>query len=213
MGLPAKRALASLWTFRRPDVVHIVTEGPLGWSALQAAAKLKLPVISDFSTNFHAYSDHYGVGWLKKPILAYLRKFHNRTLTMVPTEPMRAELAALGFQRLRVIARGVDTPLFDPPAGSRLRARWGAGPGDGARARRAAGRGEESGRSLWRLKRSPPSREGASVSSATGRCGASWRRAAPAPCSPARAVARTSPRTTLRRTCSSSPASPRPRAT
>src|SRR5262245_6254948 len=43
MGLPAKRALEALWTRSRPDVVHIVTEGPLGWSALRAAAKLKLP--------------------------------------------------------------------------------------------------------------------------------------------------------------------------
>src|SRR5262245_55833777 len=115
MGMPARRKLERLWTFRRPDVVHIVTEGPLGWSALQAAEKLKLPAVSDFRTNFHAYSRHYGVGWLKKPILAYLRKFHNRTLfTMVPTEAMRAELAALGFRGLRAIARGVDTQPFAP---------------------------------------------------------------------------------------------------
>jgi glycosyltransferase involved in cell wall biosynthesis len=132
MGLPARRALGRLWTFERPDVVHIVTEGPLGWSALQAAAKLKLPVVSDFRTNFHAYSRHYGVGWLRAPILAYLRKFHNRALaTLVPTEAMRAELAAIGFQRLRVIARGVDTRLFDPARRSEaLRASWGAGPQD-----------------------------------------------------------------------------------
>ncbi len=132
LGLPAKRALARLWSFHRPDLVHIVTEGPLGWSALQAALKLKLPVVSDFRTNFHTYSSHYGVGWLKKPILAYLRKFHNRTLcTMVPTEAARSELAALGFQRLRVIARGVDTRLFDPARRDEaLRASWGAAPGD-----------------------------------------------------------------------------------
>ena len=37
MGLPAKRALVRLWRRQRPDVVHIATEGPLGWSALQAA--------------------------------------------------------------------------------------------------------------------------------------------------------------------------------
>jgi glycosyltransferase involved in cell wall biosynthesis len=130
MGLPAKAALVRLWSFRRPDVVHIVTEGPLGWSALQAADKLKLPVVSDFRTNFHAYSSHYGVGWLKQPILAYLRKFHNRTLaTLIPTEAMRAGLAALGFQRLRVIGRGVDTKLFDPVRrDERLRAAWGAAP-------------------------------------------------------------------------------------
>jgi glycosyltransferase involved in cell wall biosynthesis len=130
MGLPAKAALVRLWSFRRPDVVHIVTEGPLGWSALQAAEKLRLPVVSDFRTNFHAYSSHYGVGWLKRPILAYLRKFHNRTATtLVPTETMRADLAALGFQRLKVIGRGVDTKLFDPSRrDERLRASWGAAP-------------------------------------------------------------------------------------
>ena len=56
MGVPSKRRLVALWTLHRPDVVHIATEGPLGWSALQAAAVLKLPVVSDFRTNFHAYS-------------------------------------------------------------------------------------------------------------------------------------------------------------
>ena len=131
MGLPAKRALIKQWTLSRPDLVHIVTEGPLGWSALQAALKLKIPVCSDFRTNFHAYSLHYGIGWLKKPIVAYLRKFHNRTLmTMVPTEQLRAELAAAGFRNLRVVARGVDTQLFNPKRRSEaLRREWGVAPG------------------------------------------------------------------------------------
>src|SRR6202008_1215046 len=147
MGLPARRALERLWTLRRPDLVHIVTEGPLGWSALQAAEKLKLPAVSDFRTNFHAYSAHYGVGWLKTPIIAYLRKFHNRTLfTLVPTEGVRNELAGLGFRGLRVIARGVDTRLFDPARrDEQLRASWGGGrPGrSGADPRRAPRRREK----------------------------------------------------------------------
>ena len=127
MGLPAKRVLIKQWLLRRPDLVHIVTEGPLGWSALQAARKLKIPVCSDFRTNFHSYSQHYGIGWLKKSIVGYLRKFHNRTLlTMVPTEHMRAELAATGFSNLRVVARGVDTELFNPTRRSEtLRRAWG----------------------------------------------------------------------------------------
>jgi len=129
MGLPAKRALLKLWSVRRPDLVHVVTEGPLGWSALQAAIKLKLPVCSDFRTNFDAYSKYYGIGWLKKPIAAYLRKFHNRTLlTMVPSESMRQQLARGGFHNLRVVARGVDTTLFDPARRSaELRRSWGVG--------------------------------------------------------------------------------------
>jgi glycosyltransferase involved in cell wall biosynthesis len=115
MGVPSKRRLTELWTLQRPDLVHIATEGPLGWSALQAAQRLKLPVVSDFRTNFHAYSAHYGVGWLKKPIVGYLRKFHNRTLcTMVPTDALKRDLAAAGFENLQVVARGVDVQQFSP---------------------------------------------------------------------------------------------------
>ncbi|MCP5286518.1 MAG: glycosyltransferase family 1 protein [Burkholderiaceae bacterium] len=132
MGVPSKQRLLELWTLQRPDLVHIATEGPLGWSALQAAQRLKLPVVSDFRTNFHAYSAHYGIGWLKKPIVGYLRKFHNRTLcTMVPTEALRRQLTAAGFENLQVVARGVDTQQFSPLHRSdALRQQWGAADGE-----------------------------------------------------------------------------------
>jgi glycosyltransferase involved in cell wall biosynthesis len=132
MGAPAMQSLLRMWALKRPDVVHIATEGPLGWSALQAARRLKLPVCSDFRTNFHAYSKHYGVGWLRKPIMAYLRMFHNRTAcTMVPTEALRGELQGSGFRQVTVVSRGVDTRLFHPRQRSEaLRAAWGAGAND-----------------------------------------------------------------------------------
>ena len=131
MGLPAQGLLQRLWAAQRPDVVHIVTEGPLGWSALRAARRLGLPVVSDFRTNFHAYSRHYGVAWLQAPVMAYLRHFHNRTAcTMVPTESLKNELAAAGLQGLRVVARGVDAQRFSPlHRSAALRASWGADPG------------------------------------------------------------------------------------
>ena len=126
LGLPSKKNLVKAWTLRRPDVVHIATEGPLGWSAMQAAKVLKLPVTSDFRTNFHSYSQHYGVGWLRKPIVAYLRKFHNATAcTMVPTQALKNELSQHGFLNLKVVARGVDTALFNPSRRSaELRSKW-----------------------------------------------------------------------------------------
>lgn len=126
LGFPSKKALIQAWTQQRPDLVHIATEGPLGWSALQAARVLRLPVTSDFRTNFQSYSKHYGVGWLQKPIVAYLRKFHNRTLcTMVPTQAMHDQLKVLGFHNLQVVARGVDTHLFTPNKRSTcLRSQW-----------------------------------------------------------------------------------------
>jgi len=130
MGMPANKALGQLWSRQRPDVVYIATEGPLGWSALQIAHKLKLPVCSDFRTNFHAYSKHYGIGWLYKPIMGYLRKFHNRTaFTMVPSESLRQQLRVNGFERLVLVTRGVDTDLFSPARRSdALRQSWGATP-------------------------------------------------------------------------------------
>lgn len=127
MGLPAKQALFRLWSLRRPDIVHIATEGPLGWSALTAASKLRLPISTGFHTNFHSYSRHYGVGFMKKPIAAYLRKFHNRALaTLVPTEDLRLELGAQGFENLHVVSRGVDAGLFAPARRDiDLRRSWG----------------------------------------------------------------------------------------
>ena len=129
MGLPAKAALTRLWTRQRPDVVQIATEGPLGWSALAAANKLRLPVASDFHTNFHSYSSHYGFGLLRRAIVAYLRKFHNKAaVTLVPTDGIRRELLAHGYENIEIIGRGVDTQLFHPGRrDAALRAQWGVG--------------------------------------------------------------------------------------
>lgn len=126
IGFPARRQLRALWSVQRPDLVHIATEGPLGWSALRVARKLRIPVTSDFRTNFHAYSGHYRLGWLAKPIMAYLKRFHNQAqATMVPTRELADQLEARGFERLHVVARGVDTQLLHPARRDpKLRAQW-----------------------------------------------------------------------------------------
>ncbi len=130
LGMPMKRALVAQWSRQRPDLVHVATEGPLGWSAVQAARRLRLPLSTDFRTNFHAYSQHYGMGWLRKPIAAYLRRFHNLAdCTMVPSSDLLQELCAQGFERLMVVARGLDASRFSPVHRSEaLRAQWGVAP-------------------------------------------------------------------------------------
>ena len=127
MGLPQKNMLLKQWASDRPSLVHIVTEGPLGWSALEAAKKLNIPICSDFRTNFDAYSTHYGMSFLKNPIQSYLRYFHNNcNLTMVPTQELKNQLLSNGFERLKVLARGVDTELFNPSKRCQnLRNHWG----------------------------------------------------------------------------------------
>lgn len=128
LGLPARRFLEGQWMLRRPDLVHIATEGPLGWSALKTASKLRIPVTSEFRTNFHSYSSHYGLGWLSKPIMTYLRRFHNQCAsTMVPTHKLALQLQEAGFERLQVVGRAVDTQRFTPALrDTALRASWGA---------------------------------------------------------------------------------------
>jgi len=127
-GWPAQRYLKSLWTKKRPDVVHVATEGPLGWSAIMTARKLGIPIISSYHTNFQNYSSHYGLGWLKKSISTYLRQFHNLTMaTLVPTRALAESLQNSGFHHVSVMSRGVDVIKFNPNKRSTtLRESWGA---------------------------------------------------------------------------------------
>jgi glycosyltransferase involved in cell wall biosynthesis len=127
-GLPANSVLLRLWQDSPPDIVHIATEGPLGWSALSVARKLKIPVSTDFHTNFHSYTRHYGVGLFKWPIETYLRYFHNKAeCTQVPTVELQLQLEQEGYKNVFVVSRGVDTELFNPARRSNaLRAHWGA---------------------------------------------------------------------------------------
>jgi glycosyltransferase involved in cell wall biosynthesis len=131
-GLPARTALRRLWTRERPDIVHVATEGPLGWSAVSAARSLKLPVSSGFHTNFDAYCRHYGMAWLRSPVAGYLRRLHNRTdATLVPARDIASKLMREGYRNITVMARGVDTALFNPARrNAELRARWGVGERD-----------------------------------------------------------------------------------
>ncbi|GAB2180118.1 glycosyltransferase family 1 protein [Denitratisoma sp. agr-D3] len=126
-GLPNGRALHRLWAAQRPHIVHVATEGPLGWAALNTARRLGIPVSSTFHTNFDAYSRYYGIGWLRGGIIRYLRHFHNKAATtLVPTRRLADTLNENGFRNVGVLSRGVDTKLFTPQRRSAaLRARWG----------------------------------------------------------------------------------------
>ncbi|MDH0894723.1 MULTISPECIES: glycosyltransferase family 1 protein [unclassified Pseudomonas] len=126
-GQSSLHKLLRRWQRNRPDVLYIATEGPLGLSALRAARRLGIPVVSGFHTNFQQYSGHYGFGLLSRLLTGYLRWFHNRSrLTLVPSPSQRLELQRRGFERLELLARGVDGQLFHPARRSQeLRAAWG----------------------------------------------------------------------------------------
>ncbi|MBA6059940.1 glycosyltransferase family 4 protein [Pseudomonas juntendi] len=131
-GEVSMHTLLRRWRRQRPDVLYIATEGPLGLSALRAARRLGLAVVSGFNAKFPQYSGHYGLGLLSRLLTLYLRWFHRRTaVTLVPSASQRLELERRGFQHLGLLARGVDACLFNPARRSQaLRESWGLGADD-----------------------------------------------------------------------------------
>ncbi|RQO55815.1 glycosyltransferase family 1 protein [Pseudomonas sp. KBW05] len=131
-GQSSMHKLLRRWTRQRPDVLYIATEGPLGLSALRAARRLGISVVSGFHTNFQQYSNQYGLSMLSRMVTHYLRWFHNRsTLTLVPSASQRLELERRHFERLGMLSRGVDSQLFHPAKrDNALRESWGLGNDD-----------------------------------------------------------------------------------
>ena len=131
-GQSSMHKLLRRWKRQRPDVLYIATEGPLGLSALRAARRLGISVVSGFHTNFQQYSSQYGLGMLSRILTHYLRWFHNRsTLTLVPSVSQRLELERRHFERLDLLSRGVDSQLFHPARRDNvLREQWGLGTED-----------------------------------------------------------------------------------
>lgn len=130
-GFPMRLVLQSRWSRRRPDVIYVATETPLGASAITAARALGIPAASGFHTNFHQYVAHYRMPLLEKATMSYLRRVHNRSAaTFVPSRDVITELDARGFENLQFLPKGVDTKQFSPKKRSlTLRQSWGMGPG------------------------------------------------------------------------------------
>ncbi len=127
VGLPKPFELRQRWERKRPDVIYVATESPLGKSALKAAQALGIPAVSGFHTNFHHYMERYGMPGMQSLAKSYLRKFHNRALcTMTPSPGMVKELKEIGIENVELLGRGVDTDLFSPARRcDQLRAQWG----------------------------------------------------------------------------------------
>lgn len=113
----------------QPDVVHVVTEGPLGLLALQVAKMKNIAISSGFHSPFQEFSRFFDLAFLVKPIQHYLRWFHNNThLTCVPSQDTERALRQHGVTcPIQVISRGVDHQLFSPTHRcEEMRQHWGA---------------------------------------------------------------------------------------
>ena len=98
-----------------PDVVHAVTEGPVGGLGRAYARRRGLPLVTSFHTDFPRYAGKYLGGWAVSLTRRYLRWFHGPArATQTPSDVTRDELHALGLPRAVTWGRGVDCRVFTP---------------------------------------------------------------------------------------------------
>ena len=115
LALPNIRALTRLADHFRPDVVHCATEFMVGRMGQHVAARLGVPVVTSYHTDFSRYTAAYGVPWLRSPVRAHIARFHRRAQrTLTPSAPARDDLHAMGVPLAEVWGRGVDIATFDP---------------------------------------------------------------------------------------------------
>lgn len=115
LSWPWGRGLHRVLDRFQPDLVHAVTEGPLGLFGRSYAQRRGLPLVSSFHTDFPRYAARYLGAVAVGPTRAYLRWFHQAArMTQTPSDATRDELLRLGLTQAVVWGRGVDTTWFRP---------------------------------------------------------------------------------------------------
>lgn len=128
LSWPADPAVRRTIANFRPDVIHAVTEGPIGVQGRRYAIRTGVPLVTSFHTDFPGYAARYLGEWAVGPTTRWLVWFHQAArMTQTPSYVVRQRLAKLGLTRAMVWGRSVDTRLFSPTARSgELRASLGA---------------------------------------------------------------------------------------
>lgn len=113
-------ALAPRFTARKllhafaPDIVHIPTEGPIGWSARGWCLKHDVPFTTAFHTRFPEYAA-VRTGLSAERFWPLMQHFHRRSrAVLVATASLEQELAGRGITQTRRWTRGIDHWLFRP---------------------------------------------------------------------------------------------------
>jgi glycosyltransferase involved in cell wall biosynthesis len=117
LAIAPKRKLARLVADFRPEVIHIATEGPLGWAMRSLCRRNHWPFTTAFHTRFPDYLEaRTGIpaDWSWR----VMRRFHEAgDGTFAATTSLRQELTRRGFTKLRPWTRGVDLDKFRPGEG------------------------------------------------------------------------------------------------
>jgi glycosyltransferase involved in cell wall biosynthesis len=106
----ARRALRAF----KPDVVHISTEGPIGWSARSWCLAHDVPFTTAFHTRFPDYAS-VRTGISAERFWPIMRRFHApSSAVLTSTQRLIDELSTRGIGNARLWSRGVDPMQFNP---------------------------------------------------------------------------------------------------
>ena len=98
----------------KPDIVHIATEGPIGWSARGWCKAHGVPFTTAFHTRFPDYAA-VRTGLSPAHFWPLMRRFHRASrAVLVSTPTLAAELAEQGMPHTRLWSRGIDQAVFHP---------------------------------------------------------------------------------------------------
>lgn len=98
----------------RPDIVHIATEGPIGWAARGWCKAWGVPFTSAFHTRFPDYAA-LRTGLSPEAFWPLMRRFHAPSrAVLVSTPSLARELAGHGIAQTRPWSRGIDAGVFTP---------------------------------------------------------------------------------------------------
>ncbi|MCB1517855.1 MAG: glycosyltransferase family 1 protein [Hyphomicrobiaceae bacterium] len=114
LALTLPGTVAQLITRKKPDYIHIATEGPLGFAARMHCERAGL----NFTTSYHTRFPEYLSARLPVPEdvpYAFLKWFHwPASAMLVPTITVANELLDRGFRKANLWTRGVETGAFHP---------------------------------------------------------------------------------------------------
>ena len=113
--IASTRELEGILSAFRPDVVHLASPFVLGWQAIRAAERLGIPTVAIYQTDIPGYAQRYGIPTFAPALARHVARIHNSaTLTLAPSTSAIADLTAIGVERVRPWARGVDAERFAP---------------------------------------------------------------------------------------------------
>lgn len=97
-----------------PDIVHIATEGPIGWSARGWCLAHQVPFTTAFHTRFPDYAA-VRTGLSAERFWPLMRRFHAPSrAVLVSTPTLGKELESRGLPQWKLWSRGIDHDLFRP---------------------------------------------------------------------------------------------------